>query len=44
VAHRAGSAVVIARKDHTRVADATGLVREFGDSGVRVVGTALNVF
>jgi len=44
VAHRAGSAVVIAHKDHTRVADATGLVRELSDSGVRVVGTALNVF
>ena len=44
VAHRAGSAVVIARKDHTRVADATGLVRELSDSGVRVVGTTLNVF
>jgi chain length determinant protein tyrosine kinase EpsG len=44
VAFRAGSAVMLARKDHTRLADTTGLVRELSDSGVRVVGTVLNVF
>jgi len=44
VAFRAGSSVMLARKDHTRLADTTGLVRELSDSGVRVVGTVLNVF
>ncbi|HKW39059.1 MAG TPA: chain length determinant protein tyrosine kinase EpsG [Burkholderiales bacterium] len=44
VAFRAGSAVVLARKDHTRMADTTGLVRELSDTGVRVVGTVLNAF
>jgi chain length determinant protein tyrosine kinase EpsG len=44
VAFRAGSAVVLARKDHTRLADTTGLVRELSDTGVRVVGTVLNAF
>jgi len=44
VTFRAGSALVLARKDRTRFADATGLVREMSDSGVRVVGTVLNVF
>jgi protein-tyrosine kinase len=44
VAFRAGSALMLARKDHTRLSDTTGLVRELGDSGVRVVGTVLNVF
>lgn len=44
VAFRAGSAVMLARKDHTRLADTTGLVRELSDTGVRVVGTVLNVF
>jgi chain length determinant protein tyrosine kinase EpsG len=44
VAFRAGAALMLARKDHTRLSDTTGMVREMGDSGVRVVGTALNVF
>jgi protein-tyrosine kinase len=44
VAFRAGSSVMLARKDHTRLADTTGLVRELSDTGVRVVGTVLNVF
>ncbi len=44
VAFRAGSALMLARKDHTRLADTTGLVRELSDTGVRVVGTVLNVF
>jgi chain length determinant protein tyrosine kinase EpsG len=44
VAYRAGTAVMLARKDHTRLADTTGLIRDLGDSGVRVVGTVLNVF
>ena len=44
VAFRAGGAMVLARKDHTRLADTTGLIREFSDSGVRIVGTVLNAF
>lgn len=44
VAFRAGAALMLARKDHTRLSDTTGMVREMSDSGVRVVGTALNVF
>jgi chain length determinant protein tyrosine kinase EpsG len=44
VAFRAGSALMLARKDHTRLADTNGLVRELSDTGVRVVGTVLNIF
>jgi protein-tyrosine kinase len=44
VAFRAGSAVMLARKDHTRLADTTGAIRELSDTGVRVVGTVLNAF
>jgi chain length determinant protein tyrosine kinase EpsG len=44
VAFRAGSAVLLARKDHTRLADTTGVIRELSDTGVRVVGTVLNAF
>jgi protein-tyrosine kinase len=44
VAYRAGTAVMLARKDYTRLADTTGLIRDLGDGGVRVVGTVLNVF
>jgi chain length determinant protein tyrosine kinase EpsG len=44
VAFRAGSAVMLVRKDHTRLADTTGLIRELSDTGVHVVGTVLNVF
>ena len=44
VAYRAGCALMLARKDHTRLADTAGLVRELSDTGVRVVGTVLNVF
>src|SRR5262249_55874601 len=44
VAFRAGCVMMLARKDHTRLADTTGLVRGLSDSGVCVVGTVLNVF
>jgi len=44
VAFRAGSAVLLARKDHARLADTTGVIRELSDTGVRVVGTVLNAF
>jgi len=44
VSFRAGSAIVLARRDHTRIADATRVVRDIGNSGARVVGTVINSF
>src|SRR5438094_7895120 len=44
VAFRAGNVVMLARKDHTRLADATSAIRELSDMGVRVVGTVFNAF
>src|SRR6266581_7727248 len=44
VAFRAGSVVMLARKDHTRLADTTSVIRELSDAGVRVVGTVFNAF
>ncbi len=44
VAFRAGSAVMLARKGHTRVADTTDVMRQLSDTGVRVVGTVINAF
>jgi hypothetical protein len=35
---------LLARKDHTRLADTTNLIRGLSDTGVRVVGTVINVF
>ncbi len=36
--------MMLARKDHTRLADTTSVIRELGDTGVRVVGTVFNAF
>jgi len=44
VAFRAGNVIMLARKDHTRLADATSAIRELSDMGVRVVGTVFNAF
>lgn len=44
VAFRAGNVMVLARKDHTRLADTAGVIRQLDDSGIRVVGTVLNRF
>lgn len=44
VVFRAGSALVLARKNRTRLADASSLVRELGDAGARTVGTVFNAF
>lgn len=44
VAFRAGSALVLARKDHTRLADTSSLVRELGETGARTVGTVFNAY
>src|SRR5882672_1470203 len=44
VAFRAGSAMMLARKDHTRLADTTRIIRELNDTGARIVGTVFNAF
>lgn len=44
VAFCAGSVVMLARKDHTRLADTSSVIRELSDTGVRVVGTVFNAF
>ena len=44
VAYRAGHALVLARRHHTRLADASAVVRELGDTGARVLGTVCNAF
>jgi len=44
VAFRAGSAMVLARKDRTHLADTKSVIRDLGDMGTRVVGTVLTVF
>lgn len=44
VAYQAGSAMVLARKDHTRLADTAGVVRQLSDTGARIIGTVLNAF
>lgn len=44
VAFRAGTALVLARKDHTRLDDANSVIRQLGDTGTRIVGTVLNAF
>ncbi len=44
LAFRAGSAMVLARKDHTRFADTTRVIRELNDTGARIVGTVFNAF
>ena len=44
VAFQAASAMVLARKDRTRLADTTGVMRELTNSGARIVGTVLNKF
>jgi len=42
VAYRTGDALLLARKDHTRIADSVRLTRELSDNGTRVVGTVMN--
>ena len=44
VAFRAGAALVLVRKDRTRVAEASEVIRKLGDSGIRVVGTVMSTF
>jgi receptor protein-tyrosine kinase len=42
IAFRAGSVVVLARKDHTRLADLQAVTQELADAGVRTIGTVFN--
>jgi protein-tyrosine kinase len=44
VAFSAGSALVLARANHTRRAEAGGLVRSLGEAGAVVLGSVLNAF
>lgn len=44
VTYHAGGAVVLARKNHTRVADTASVIRDLNDTGAQIVGTIFNVF
>lgn len=44
VTFRAGNAIVLARKDRTRVADTQGVIRELADAGATVLGTVFNAY
>jgi protein-tyrosine kinase len=44
VAFRAGGAIVLTRKDHTSLADTTGVIRQLSDTGARIFGTVFNAF
>jgi len=44
VAFRVGSALVIARKDYTRLADAASVIRSMSETGARTLGTVFNAF
>jgi chain length determinant protein tyrosine kinase EpsG len=44
LAFRAGSAIVLARKDHTRIADTAGVMRDLEATGARILGTVFNAF
>ena len=44
VSFRAGDALLVSRKDHTRVNDTERTVRELSDASARIVGTLMNAF
>jgi len=44
VAFRAGSALLIARKDHTRMADTKNVIHEMSGAGTHIVGSVFNAF
>jgi protein-tyrosine kinase len=44
VAFRAGAAIMINRKDHTRLSDANHVVKDMSEAGTHVVGAVLNSF
>lgn len=44
VGFNAGNAMVLTRKDHTRVSESDQVIRELGNGGTRVIGTVINAF
>ena len=44
VSFRAGDALLVSRKDHTRIGDTERTVRELSDASARIVGTLMNAF
>jgi len=44
VAFQAGSAIVLARREHTRLEDSNGVIRDLSLAGALVAGTVLNAF
>jgi receptor protein-tyrosine kinase len=44
VAFRAGDALLVSRKDHTRMAETEHAVRELSDASARIVGTLMNAY
>jgi Mrp family chromosome partitioning ATPase len=44
VAYRAGDALMVARKDHTRLAETSKTIRDLSGTGARVVGAVMNTF
>ena len=44
LAFRAGSVLLLGRRHHTRLADASRAARELAATGARIVGTVLNAF
>lgn len=44
VTYHAGGAMVLARKNHTRVADTASVIRDLSDTGAQIVGTVFNIF
>lgn len=44
IAFRAGDALLVSRKDHTRMADTERAVRDLGDATARIVGTLMNAY
>jgi chain length determinant protein tyrosine kinase EpsG len=44
IAFRAGDALLISRKDHTRLAETERAMRELSDASARIVGTLMNAY
>jgi len=44
IAFRAGDALLVSRKDHTRLADTERAMRELSDASARIVGTLMNAY
>jgi protein-tyrosine kinase len=44
IAFRVGRVLLLARKDHTRLADTRRLMRQLGDAGAQTVGTVFNAY